>query len=342
MKFMGLWNKGATRRIEALERQLEDVTYRLGLLLEFSRVVTFSESEQVVDLLLSSAANVSGVKDISVSLIQKGDLRLRAALGTIDESEYAKTYKESPIWECFQSGQGQYNLCDTPMNIGAVFPLVFKDQIYGVLALHSPCLELNERDIDYIQSFADYSTIALKNNWEYRKLAHRVEYFKQKAAQDPLTGLYNRQILGDIFKSGMAQAVRSQSNLSILIYDIDHFKKVNDTFGHPFGDLVIKEVAEITKSILRANDFAFRYGGEEFLLILSGAGAQEAFQVGERIRKAVEKHVFREGKVSHKVTISCGVAQWNKKEEGKQLISRADRALYRAKEEGRNRVKVSK
>lgn len=151
---------------------------------------------------------------------------------------------------------------------------------------------------------------------------------------DPLTKIRNRRA---IFKELEAQMVASKLNklpLSIIMFDIDHFKVINDTKGHVFGDEILKEVAKIMASSLRGLDTVGRYGGEEFLVILPNTSKENAFFVAELIRKRIEAHVYPD---SHKVTISGGVNQFAGQED-MAFIDSADRNLYKAKSQGRNQV----
>ncbi|MBU1512404.1 GGDEF domain-containing protein, partial [Myxococcota bacterium] len=129
--------------------------------------------------------------------------------------------------------------------------------------------------------------------------------------------------------------------LSVIMADIDHFKRVNDTYGHLMGDQVLKQVATILSSVLRAGDAVIRYGGEEFLIVLPGVSAERALAIAERARKTIEATEFRFHEISFHTTISMGVAQLRPGESREDLIKRADEALYEAKHAGRNRSVVA-
>ena len=175
---------------------------------------------------------------------------------------------------------------------------------------------------------------------------HLQDKYKVKATQsvtDKLTGLYNRSY----FDSYLPEAIKaledggenSPGKLSLVMADVDHFKKVNDTYGHQAGDFVLEVVSHIFKSNFRKTDVVCRYGGEEFLIILPATGIQEAWTAADKMRGLVEDKVFTHNDVVIPITISMGVAQVNVGEEtGEQLLARADAALYYAKEHGRNRV----
>ncbi|MCC7403429.1 MAG: GGDEF domain-containing protein [Bdellovibrionales bacterium] len=164
----------------------------------------------------------------------------------------------------------------------------------------------------------------------------------EKAHTDALTGIANRGGLNSRGVEAFRRAELLGVPFSIITFDIDHFKQVNDTFGHPAGDFVLKEICKVIRErLIRENDFFARSGGEEFCLVLLGSGLNQAHEIGERIRHTIEVHRFEfEGKVIP-ITISVGVAtkqtgdgSWD------QVFERADKALYVSKRAGRNRVNV--
>jgi len=164
---------------------------------------------------------------------------------------------------------------------------------------------------------------------------------EELATTDPLTGLANRKQIMTSLELQMEGFCRHGTSFSLLMLDIDFFKKVNDTYGHQAGDSVLVEIASILGTILRTLDTAGRYGGEEFVVILDTADQSQAFQSAERIRRAVERHVFSWNGHELRITVSVGAsAIYPTDETVNSLIARVDEALYRAKSEGRNRVCV--
>ncbi|ABI69384.1 sensor domain-containing diguanylate cyclase [Syntrophomonas wolfei] len=156
-----------------------------------------------------------------------------------------------------------------------------------------------------------------------------------QAITDSLTGLYNHRQVLEKLQLEIARANRYQQELTIMMLDIDHFKSINDEFGHQVGDVVLVEVAQIIKRNLRNIDIAGRYGGEEFLIILPQTNLNNGRQVGERIRRQVEIEGFEDSKEG--ITVSIGISQ-HQGEEMVDYIERADQLLYRAKRKGRNRI----
>jgi diguanylate cyclase (GGDEF)-like protein len=190
-------------------------------------------------------------------------------------------------------------------------------------------------------TLADQNAVLVKTNQEKATLLSQLEaknvQLAEMANTDPLTGVSNRGHIEECLANEVARATRFGTTLSVGMVDIDHFKRVNDSFGHPFGDRVIREVARVLSETVRQVDMVGRYGGEEFLVVMPGTGLEGAGVLAERIRAAVAALTHEpEG---HCATLSVGVAQWERDAANWEgLVSRADQALYQAKEEGRNRV----
>lgn len=161
------------------------------------------------------------------------------------------------------------------------------------------------------------------------------------ATTDALTGLLNRQALAVLFRQTTLVSKRTGKPLSAILFDIDHFKSVNDAFGHMVGDEVIKQVAQITLDVVRASDVVTRWGGEEYLVLLNDCTLGQAITVAESLRRRVADHDFALASGSITVTISLGVAQYHDNETETGFFTRADDALYGAKHGGRNYTNAS-
>jgi len=175
-------------------------------------------------------------------------------------------------------------------------------------------------------------------------LARSVDEMRQRLIEligtDPLTGCLNRRALETRLARDCRHARRRGVALAVLAVDVDHFKSINDSFGHPFGDYVLQEVAEIMKETARDTDAVARLGGDEFILVLPDTGWQGATAFAERLRRNVDDHIFGDDVTSLQVTISVGVAVARAVDDQppEALLADADRSLYRAKSAGRNRI----
>jgi diguanylate cyclase (GGDEF)-like protein len=165
---------------------------------------------------------------------------------------------------------------------------------------------------------------------------------EELASQDMLTGLYNRRHLAKLLKHETEQCRESGGDISIMLLDLDHFKNVNDTYGHEFGDYVIKEFAARILACISVSDFAFRFGGEEFIVLLPQTDLRGAVATAENIRRICAEKLFQNLPHTVSMTVSIGVASYrsNPPKQHKDMIRHADIALYHAKENGRNRVSV--
>ena len=171
---------------------------------------------------------------------------------------------------------------------------------------------------------------------------HLEERLREMAMQDELTGLYNRRHFVELAEAEVARARRTGMPLSLAMLDIDHFKAVNDVFGHPVGDLALREVARAMRETLRTSDVPARIGGEEFVVLLTDTALDGAMAVTERLRERVGRAEVSAGRERvARFTVSAGVAELAPAERIESLLKRADEALYRAKEEGRNRIMSS-
>ena len=188
-------------------------------------------------------------------------------------------------------------------------------------------------DVQYITQIVRFASIAVENANLY-----------WQATTDRMTKLFSHHFFEKNLEEEILRARRYGASFSLLMLDIDHFKKFNDTYGHLQGDLIIKEIAHILRTSVRSIDFTARYGGEEFAVILPEVNVQGAAVVGERIRRGIERHEFagEEGRLH--VTVSIGVAEFkvDRMRTASQFIAEADKALYQSKELGRNRVTVQK
>ena len=178
----------------------------------------------------------------------------------------------------------------------------------------------------------------------YRNITQRKKLegeLRRLATTDGLTEIFNRRYFMDLAEKEVSRSHRYKKPVSLIMMDIDHFKKVNDTFGHSVGDQVLKAFSKEIKSKLRTSDIFGRLGGEEFGLLLVETDLQAAVEVAQRFVVMLSKLIVSADQAQVTFTVSAGVAQLQKGEELKTLLTRADQALYSAKDGGRNRVEMS-
>jgi len=212
-------------------------------------------------------------------------------------------------------------------------PLINQDRAVGALTFFwKKENTLEEGDRKILEVLAIQASASLENARMYQQM-------EKMAITDGLTGLHNHRYFKEWLQNEIHRAGRMPINISLILMDIDHFKGVNDTYGHPVGDLVLKKVSAILSDSIRTIDLAVRYGGEEFVLVLLDTNAKGAQKMANRIRKEIQGTKIDFPKGSLKVTISMGVSTFPENAEHVQpLIDVADKALYFSKENGRNQV----
>ena len=169
-------------------------------------------------------------------------------------------------------------------------------------------------------------------------LSARSRNLEQAALTDGLTGMQNRRYFDDALKEYLQEFRRIDRPVGLMILDLDHFKQVNDTYGHDAGDEVLRSVAKCLKSMTRYHDIVARLGGEEFAIVAPNMDLELLQRVADRMRKAIASLAIETGGMQLNVTSSVGLALWNKEETAEEFYRRADKQLYEAKRQGRNRV----
>jgi diguanylate cyclase (GGDEF)-like protein len=216
-------------------------------------------------------------------------------------------------------------------------PIRSGKKIYGILHMASRHRNaFDEEDATLANAIGEQIGMAVES-------ARLFEEINRLAVTDDLTGLYNIRHLKRVLGEEVKRSIRYVRPLSFIMLDIDFFKIYNDRHGHPRGDEVLRILSGLLQQNTRDVDTVFRYGGEEFSVIIPEVGKQEAYGMAERIRRVIQEHVFpyEEDQPGGNLTVSLGVASLpDDAAEGEQLIDMADRALYRAKQSGRNRVSL--
>jgi diguanylate cyclase (GGDEF)-like protein len=219
------------------------------------------------------------------------------------------------------------------ISVDIVAPVTMNGKVRGALVVGLSVIDIS-KEASYLSMIADLIGSAYKQTTE-------IESVEYSASVDPLTKLFTRGHFAQRFESEVRRAQNYAHPLSVLLIDIDHFKKINDTYGHAAGDLILMKLGEILRKVVRSSDLPARYGGEEFVVLMTSANKEQAFTTGDNLRKIVESTDFRiPGRESPlTVTVSGGVATYPA--DGgttTDLLRVADESLYEAKQGGRNRI----
>jgi diguanylate cyclase (GGDEF)-like protein/PAS domain S-box-containing protein len=333
------------------ERMVQDLTVRSNRATNLAKMAE----------LLQSCATVRDACSVVAGMAPKVFLELRGALLLLDSSRNVleaaanwsecvlagNEFKPEDCWalrtgrphlvaagdhtvECGHAANGQHS--------SVCLPLLAHGEAIGVVHFQMKAPgELSQPVLLIANMFAEQISLSIAN-------IRLRDALRTQSIHDPLTGLYNRRYLEEMMERETRRAVRAEHGLGVLMLDLDHFKKFNDTYGHDAGDLVLREAAAFLLKSVRAEDIVCRFGGEEFVVILPLADLKVTEARAERIRSRLrELSVAHQGQSLGMITVSVGVAELP--EHGttaKELLESADAALYRAKREGRDRVAVAK
>ncbi|MCA1324153.1 sensor domain-containing diguanylate cyclase [Herbaspirillum sp. alder98] len=323
------------------------------------KLISASEFRELIDTMLNGMPGVFNLESVTLSLID-GDyaiqrilrdlqigmqefpnlLFLKEPIPSVPEDDHLSAEKPR-LGEYLPAHHESLFPRYQPVSV-AVLPLVRQHRLLGYLALGSAYRERFTRTLatDFIERLATVVAICLENVINNERLKHI-------GLTDPLTGVNNRRYIEQRMHEEVARGQRERSALSCLFIDIDHFKRVNDNFGHQSGDDVLREVAARIKKELRLSDALGRFGGEEFVVLLTHATREDAARIAERIRAGIcSRGIMIEGSRDPlRISASIGTASLvppdrsRPAEEVKQaMLKAADQALYQAKESGRNRV----
>ncbi len=342
---------------EALEKANEELEGRLAEIFFthefFKALTTFSSIDDVTSLIVDGANGILGAEISAVYLFSPDDwtLRLCASQGrpedtfrpviSVSETIVGAAFRDGFVQQSdVQPGSELANWSHRPEEVRsqAATPLRSGDAVVGVLMIASATFrDLTHAERDRLQGIANQSSLALQN-----ALLH--EELERLSVTDRLTDLYNHGYLHQRLDEEMERCMRFEHEMSLIMLDIDDFKKFNDRYGHPKGDTVLKAVSAIIKQNLREIDVAARYGGEEFVLMLPETDIAGAAAVAERIRLSMAQYPHITGDEGERVmqTVSLGVANYpTHAGSAAALVEAADQAMYRAKRAGKNQVVVA-
>jgi len=320
---------------------------RMRLLHEMNdKLLSVESRKEVCAVIIDSAAQLfpeySGL--LAICPENCNEFQIVASWGS--DFDMNATFTMSDCWAL--QGKLSHKVCDSSQSLGCklfqgkssephfCLPLMARGETLGLLQIISP-ENVSNAQLDEMYDFAitmsETISLALSN------LMLR-EALREEAIRDPLTGLFNRRYLEETLPLSLRHQQRNNEPLTVAMIDLDNFKVFNDQYGHEAGDLVLKEIGALLRSSLRGGDIACRYGGEELLIILSGATLEHALPRMETIREMVMNHcIYSSGRKLPAITVSIGISEAKPDEiDAAAILKRADTALYQAKQNGRNRI----
>ena len=314
-------------------------------------VVSTLEMGQVMEAILKSAMKITGASAGSIALYHKEtqELEIRAhkgfSQGFINSSRWA--VREGGLTAEILKSKEPMVITDTtnkefftnPLAISegiksvVCVPLYIEEEVIGILYVDEfTPRKFSERELRPLSILSSFAAMSI----DHAKLH---ELTMEMALTDSLTGLHNTRCFHGELSKEVGRATRFKESMALMMIDIDDFKKVNDTFGHPFGDKVLQNIAETLKCAVRISDMPSRYGGEEFVVVLPMTDSAQATVVAQRVLQGVRASSTELMKGKPPVTVSIGIASFPKDaRDGLDLIQKADEALYRAKRAGKDRA----
>ena len=345
------------RRWNDLSRQVAEYQ---RLQTELSAINREASLMSETDDLLQSCISSAEAYNVTIRYFENQFPELHGAIFAItparDTVEIATTWGQPTISDahlalkdCWALRRGRTNLSQTSdprlacAHIGTAIPawaicvpMMAQGETLGVLYLDtgtSALARLTEAQERVVKTLAEHLALAVAN-------LNLRETLRTQSIRDPLTGLFNRRYMEDSMEREFRRATRKQTSVAVLMLDVDHFKRFNDSHGHEAGDAVLREMAVLLRGQLRAEDIACRFGGEEFLIVLPDTTLQAAADCAERLRRGTAAvRVMHNGRSLEPITLSVGVASYPQHGNTSESVLRAaDEALYRAKQSGRDRV----
>ncbi len=332
------------------EKKIYDLEQMLDIAKSFCQNLDFDNLLESIVYICMAQMHVLGAEIFVRDLITNENYVLETAKDLFDESEKPSIPVSSPITKKLLDVQMPITFDELKLLIEdqktletlkalsptLIVPLIQKTHLNGLLILQERIaieddVSYNEYEQNQIMSIASLASVAINN-------AALIE----QSSTDMMTHLKLKFYFFNVLSEAIDQSFLQNENLAVLMFDIDYFKKFNDTYGHECGDYVLIEVANIIRKSLRESDTASRYGGEEFTVLLPNTTTEEAILVAERIRAAIDTHDFIYNDQHLHVTISCGVSVFDSTENlvnsPNEFVNQADQALYISKSKGRNRV----
>ena len=341
-----------TTELSVANEHLKAKNVETSVLYEVSSAISQSMGmEELLTRVLSTISSIEGLRtDKGGIFVVEGDtMRMIASVGHSDH--FVELHADMHVGDCLcgivaQTGEviispnssqdRRHTIVDSDAAIHGhiIVPLRTRDRVEGVLDLYTAADgSLGEDEVTLLVAIGNQLGVAIENAKLYEKT-------KARSLRDSLTGLWNHEEIIRILGQERDRAEREGGSVSVIMADLDHFKAVNDTYGHTTGDAVLREVAGRMLRVFRSYDFCGRYGGEEFLIVLHGCDGECTSGISARLLEAIGDEAIQTPAGEIPITLSLGVAfsDAEHRRDVKSQIDAADRALYRAKANGRNRV----
>ena len=350
------------RKLRAYISQAKENERKLGRLQDFEiDLISANGLRELLDVVINGYRDTAQLQSVSLLLLDsKHEIRHLITEMGIDQDEFpalgiiedkkllpASTVKKAKLWlGSYDAEKHAHYFAGETAEIQslALLPLIRNKVLLGYLNLGSNDADryLPGTGSAFLERLARFISVCFENAINHEKV-------KRLGLVDPLTGAYNRRYFDQRLLEEIRRSLRSRIPVSCLYLDIDHFKKVNDDFGHLSGDVVLGAIADIIRKQLRSSDVLARYGGEEFVLLIAESDAGLARDVAERVRQAVGNSTINipgnKSPISVTVSVGCAIlddfSPSDAELTARNLINNADNALYKAKNEGRNRVIAS-
>ena len=314
---------------------------------ESARLVTSLDIMAIVKMVSDAVERLAPGNDLYILIKGPGGFTLAYDRAPVDEARQVLSLEGTLTEMAVSDREHKYfsNLLDYSVPVlpleaaiasALMLPLQYEEEMLGVAVLASAQVDmLRPKQVDSLRVITDQAAISLKNALFHADI-------KARALTDGLTGLCNHKQFKSILSNEVKRYQSGMNPLALLIVDVDHFKKVNDTYGHQAGDEVLRGVAEVLRSTVREGDLPARYGGEEFGVLMASSDQAGAHLIAERIRQKVEATSFPSRSGPIKVTVSIGLASCTMDMKSpSDLVERADQALYQAKAKGRNQTVIA-
>ncbi|HLA51404.1 MAG TPA: diguanylate cyclase, partial [Thermodesulfobacteriota bacterium] len=352
----------AQSRTRGFYREIYEDKKNLEMILDVTKTISsMLKTEEVLYTIVKRVADITGAVRCSIVLISKEDIgyvlashesptikEIKLDLNKYPEIREALKSKRPVVIEDISRHPLMAEVKDLVKDLDRmnvlVLPIIWEEEVIGTLFLRTRRLGkgFTEKDINLCQIIAQSAYHAIKNARLFEEVSKEKEEMKTLAITDSLTEVYNHNFFYTRLEEEFNRTVRYETPISLIMMDIDDFKRINDTYGHRTGDHVLKEVADMIKKLVRKTDIVARYGGEEFSVILPHTNLLGAEEEAERIREAISSHAYA-NLTKETITISLGVVSYPS---GKTImnagdfVNLADTALYEAKRSGKNKVVV--